>query len=115
MAVKPGDVSGHGKRRHYRGYSVHRVTYGLDKPLYKAPAQRPSICGLFIPTNDVVYAKGVEVVMDVEIKGATYRVRGVVRHALKVEHQFIRMAKPGMGIEFIDPPEDLLQAIAGLQ
>jgi hypothetical protein len=115
MAKKTGDVSGHGKRRHYRGYSIHRVTYGLDAPIYKAPAQRPSISGIFIATNNVVFSKGVELVMDVEIKGATFRVRGIVRHALKVEAQYMRMAKPGMGIEFIDPPEELVRALEVLQ
>ncbi len=115
MKDSQGGGSSREKRRHRRGYSIQRVTYGIDKPLYKAPAQRLSPGGVFIATNDVVYAPGIELVMDVEIKGATYRVRGVVRHALKVEHQFVRMAKPGMGIEFVDPPEDLMRAIAGLQ
>ncbi len=115
MKDSRGGGSNREKRRHRRGYSIQRVTYGIDKPFYKAPAQRLSPGGVFIATNDVVYAPGIELVMDVEIKGEAHRVHGIVRHALKVEHQFVRMAKPGMGVEFVDPPGELVLAIEGLR
>ncbi len=98
-------------RRFERGYKSYRVAYGLKDPEHRAFARRPSPTGLFIATNGVVYALGVEIVMDLEIGGRTYRARGVVKNSLKVDSRMVRIMKPGMGIAFTEMGDDLKAAL----
>ena len=102
------------RRRHKRGFATIPVTYGPEEPEFKAVARRLSIRGFFIDTNQVVYADGSTINLELEIGGKIYRAVGVVRHALKVDVRFSKIKRPGMGVELIDMDKDLKEAIAGL-
>ena len=99
------------KRRQNRGYKSYRVKYGLDAPDHQAYARRLSETGLFIATNMIVYPTGSKIVMDIDIAGTVYHATGLVRNALKIEARYVRLAKPGMGVEFIEPMPELKQAL----
>jgi hypothetical protein len=107
-----GRGAGRNRRRHERGFSSYALRYGAKGPIHRAYARRLSQGGLFIATNLHVFAEGVVLDLAVEIRGVVYPVRGVVRHALKVEARYVGISKPGMGIEFLDASEDLKKAIA---
>ena len=107
MGIIGGGQHGRDKRRHQRGFRSFPLIYGMAKPEYRAMARRLSVGGLFIATNLVVYTPGTTLVMDLTIGGAVHRVTGIVRHSLKIDSRFVRITKPGMGIEFLDASEDL--------
>ena len=102
---------GRKKRRQTRGYRSYRVKYGLDVPEHQAYARRLSEVGLFIATNMIVYPVGSKIVMDIDIGGTVYRATGLVRDALKTEARYVRLSKPGMGIEFTGAIPELKQAL----
>ena len=99
------------KRRQNRGYRSYPVKYGRDIPEHEAYARRLSEAGLFIATNRIVYPVGSSIIMDIDIGGTVYHVAGRVRNALKIEARYVRLFKPGMGIEFIEARPDLKQAL----
>ncbi len=111
MGIIGGGQRGRDLRRHKRGFRSYPMTYGLGKPEHRAMARRLSISGLFISTNMVVYQPGTVITMDLVVSGATYRVSGMVRHSLKIDSRFVRITKPGMGIEFLDATEELRRVI----
>ncbi len=111
MSQTGNKAGGRERRRHRRGYSSYRVTYGVERPEHRATARRLSAGGLFIFTNKVVYAPGVEVIMDIEVAGRVHRAVGVVRHSVKIDPRFARVVKPGMGIAFLEAGEDLRKAV----
>lgn len=87
----------------------------MENPEHQATARRLSPTGVFIATNNVVFAKGVRLNLELEIEGSKYRAVGIVRYAIKVESRFVRIFKPGMGIEFQWIEDRLRDAIGKLK
>lgn len=70
--------------------------------------------GLFISTNRPVYTVGSRIVVEIPSPGGSHIVPAIVRHAKRVPPQLIRMARPGMGVEFVSLPDDLRKFLESL-
>jgi len=102
------------RRREERKYKRIRVRYGHRETAHKAIAQQISAGGLFLSTNDVVYANDSPIV--VEITGPTdiWLVSGIVRHAIKVHPSMASFTRPGMGVELTHVPDACREYLASL-
>ena len=92
------------RRREERKYKRIRVRYGHRETAHKAIAQQISAGGLFLSTNDVVYANDSPIVVEITGPSETWLASGIVRHAIKVHPSLVRFAKPGMGVELTHVP-----------
>ena len=101
MAIRQ-HVSATRKRRYKRSYKIYHIQYGPKGTEHRANARRLSEAGLFIDSNAAVYAIDTPLVINIEIDGEVYTVRGMVRNSRKIDPRFIRLLKPGMGIEFTE-------------
>ena len=100
------------KKRHYkRGYKIYRVQYGPTGTEHRAYARRLSERGLFIDSNRAVYTAGSTLIMHIEMDGAVYSARGLVRNARTSDARLISIMKPGMGVEFTDISPELRTVI----
>ena len=92
-------------RREARKFKRIFVRYGHKQPDHKAVAQQISASGVFLATNEIVYAKNSPVVVEITGPAETWLVAGIVRYAIKVHPGLARFTKPGMGIELTDIPD----------
>jgi hypothetical protein len=102
------------KRREARKYRRIFVRFGHKQPEHKAVAQQISASGLFLATNEVVYANNSPVVVEIKGPAETWLVAGIVRYAIKVHPSLARFNKPGMGVELTtipDPCRDYLNSL----
>ena len=90
------------------------VRFGHPEPRHQAVAQRITTKGFFLATNTNVYAVGSTIVVEVRGPAGTWVLRGIVRHAFKAPPSLAGFTKPGMGVEFIDLPDDCRQYLASL-
>ena len=102
------------RRREERKFKRIFVRYGRAAAEHKAIAQHISAGGLFLSTNEVVYANNTPVVVEITGLAQTWIVAGVVRHAIKVPPSLARFTKPGMGVELTDIPDALRDYLASL-
>jgi len=105
---------GRNKRREERKYKRIFVRFGHKKPEHRAVAQQISASGLFLATNEVVYANNSPVVVEIKGPAETWLVAGIVRYAIKVHPSLARFNKPGMGVELTtipDPCRDYLNSL----
>ena len=93
------------KRREKRKFKRLFVRYGHKELEHKAVAQQISAGGLFLSTNDTVYANNSPIVIEIKGPSETWLVAGIVRYAIKVHPHIARFAKPGMGVELTHLPE----------
>jgi hypothetical protein len=109
-------VSG-GKREQRRAARKFRrlfVRYGREAPSHRAIAQQISTVGLFLATNESVYAEGSQVLIEIAGPAETWVVAGIVRHAFRVHPSMARFTRPGMGIELTSVPDGCKQYLASL-
>jgi len=102
------------QRRAARKYRRLFVRYGSAAPTHRAIAQQISPVGLFLSTNETVYAEGSPILIEISGPAATWVVAGIVRHAFKVHPTMARFTKPGMGIEFTSVPDPCRTYLASL-
>ena len=105
---------GRNKRREERKYKRIFVRFGHKQPEHRAVAQQISASGLFLATNEVVYANSSPVVVEITGPAETWLVAGIVRYAIKVHPSLARFNKPGMGVELTtipDPCRDYLNSL----
>jgi hypothetical protein len=102
------------KRREERKYKRIFVRYGATRPEHKAVAQHLSTRGLFLATNEVVFAIGSPIVIEIASPTETWIARGVVRHSYKVHPNLSRFTKPGMGVELVEVPPALCDYLSSL-
>jgi len=105
---------GRNKRREERKYKRIFVRFGHKQPEHRAVAQQISASGLFLATNEVVYANNSPVVVEIKGPAETWLVAGIVRYAIKVHPSLARFNKPGMGVELTtipDPCRDYLNSL----
>jgi hypothetical protein len=102
------------KRREERKFKRIQVRYGHRAPEHRAVAQQITTRGLFLSTNECVYAKDSPILVEITSPGETWVVAGVVRHAFKVHPNLARFTRPGMGVELTDLPESCRAYLASL-
>ena len=102
------------KRRETRKFKRIFVRYGHRQPEHRAVAQQITASGLFLATNEIVYAKNSPVVVEITGPAETWLVAGIVRHAVKVHPSVARFNKPGMGVELTMIPDACREYLASL-
>lgn len=102
------------KRREARKFKRIPVRYGHVELTHKAMAQQITTRGLFLSTNESVYAKDSAILVEITSPGETWVVCGIVRHAFKVHPNMARFTRPGMGVELTDLPESCRAYLASL-
>ena len=96
---------GRNKRREERKYKRIFVRFGHKQPEHRAVAQQISASGLFLATNEIVYADNSPIVVEITGPAETWLVAGIVRYAIKVHPNLARFTKPGMGVELTIIPD----------
>ena len=102
------------KRREERKYKRLPVRYGDKTPRHAAIGMQLSSTGMFLSTNDVVYAKGSAILVEIKGPQETWVVNAVVRHGFKVHPNMARFTKPGMGVELTNLPDPCREYLASL-
>ncbi len=102
------------QRRDERKFKRIFVRYGNPTPEHNAVGQQISVSGLFLLTNEIVYAQGTPILIEIKGPAETWVVRGIVRHAVKVHPNMARFTKPGMGVELTDVPPPCRTYLASL-
>lgn len=102
------------QRRAVRKYRRLFVRYGTGTLSHRAVAQQISPVGLFLSTNEAVFAQGSPILVEIAGPAGTWVVAGIVRHAVKVHPSMARFTKPGMGIELTSVPEPCRAYLASL-
>jgi len=102
------------KRREERKFKRILVRYGHAAPEHRAYAMQISTTGMFLATNERVFAEGSPIVVEITGPQETWIVGGIVRHAFKVHPNLARFTKPGMGVELTMIPDPCRTYLASL-
>lgn len=102
------------KRREERKFKRLFVRYGDKAPTHQAIGMQLSTGGMFLSTNDTVYAKGSGIVVEIKGPHETWVVDAIVRHAFKVHPSMARYTRPGMGVELTRLPAACKEYLASL-
>lgn len=86
------------------------VRFGLDKPQHVGFSGNLSTAGLMVRTTRV-FPPGTVLAMELKLPGGIYRLEGVVIWARAGSVQWLQTGRIGMGVMFVNPPEDLLDAL----
>ena|SRR6058998_1718361 len=86
------------------------VRYGPDLPRFIGYSGNVSRTGIMVRATRV-FAPGTVLHLEVKFPSGTYRVRGEVVWARAGNVQWLASGRIGMGINFIEPPEEFLSAI----
>jgi hypothetical protein len=102
------------KRGEDRKFRRIAVRFGTEKPEHRAMGIQISGRGMFLSTNHPIYASGSRLVIEIQGSDGSFNVAAIVRHSKKVPPQMVQHDRPGMGVEFIDPPRELRDYLASL-
>ena len=102
------------KRTEERKFRRVAIRFGLETPEFRGMGIQLSTRGLFISTNNPIFVKGSRLKIEIQSPTGNFQTEAVVRHAKKVSPRMVQMERPGMGVEFIDPPQDLRDFLAAL-
>jgi len=102
------------KREEERKFRRISIRFGLETPEFRAVGIQISSRGLFISTNHPVFIKGCRLKIEIPFPGGILVVQAVVRHSKKVPPAMVQLDRPGMGVEFIEPPQELRNFLASL-
>lgn len=83
------------------------VRYGPDEPRFIGYSGNVSKSGIMVRAVRV-FAPGTILTLELKLPGGTVRVRGLVIWAREGSVQWMATGRVGMGITFIDPPEDIV-------
>jgi PilZ domain-containing protein len=86
------------------------VRYGPEEPRYIGYSGNVSRTGIMVRATRV-FAPGTVLHLEVKFPSGTYRVRGEVVWARAGSVQWLASGRVGMGINFIEPPEEFLNAV----
>lgn len=95
---------------------VHRrveVRFGPDRARYIGYSRNVSRTGIMVGAARV-FAPGTVLNLELTFPSTTFRLRGQVVWARSGSVEWVATGRVGMGITFIDPPEDLLRTIRGI-
>ncbi len=90
------------------------LRFGLEAPKHRATGVQISTRGLFIYTIHFIYPPGSKVIVEISTPKGRYTVPAIVRHAKKMPALLINNERCGMGVNFISPPQELLDHLASL-
>jgi len=96
-----------GKQSTRRSRKRIEVRYGPDEPRFIGYSGNLSKAGIMVRTIRV-FAPGTLLQLELKLPGGTVRVRGEVVWAREGTVGWLATGRVGMGISFIDPPEDLV-------
>ena len=102
------------KREEERKFKRISLRFGVETPEFRGMGIQISSRGLYISTNNPIFGKGSRLKIEIQCPQGTFLVGAVVRHAKKVLPQMVPMGRPGMGVEFIDPPQGLRDFLSSL-
>ncbi len=102
------------KRVEERKFKRISLRFGLEKPEYRGVGIQVSSRGLFISTNRPIFVAGSQLRIEIDTPNGSCSVVAIVRHAKKVPPQMVQLERPGMGVEFIDPPPELRDYLSSL-
>ena len=102
------------KREEERKFRRISIRFGLETPEFRAMGIQISSKGLFISTNHPIFIKGCRLKIEIPSSGGCFRVDAIVRHAKKVPPPMAQLDRPGMGVEFIEPSQELRNFLASL-
>lgn len=102
------------KRKEERKFRRVSIRFGLKTPEFRAMGIQISSRGLFISTNHPVFIRGCRLKIEIPSPGGVFLVEAVVRHSKKVPTAMVQVDRPGMGVEFIEPPQELRNFLASL-
>jgi len=96
------------KQKSRRGRRRVQVRYGVGEPRFIGYSGNISRTGVMVRAARV-FPPGT--VLDIELKfpDHIFRLRGEVVWAREGSYQWVLVGRVGMGINFIEPPEDLLR------
>ncbi len=107
-------MKGRYKRAEERKFKRIALRFGLEKPEYRGVGIQISTHGLFISTNHPIFVTGSRLKIEIDTPDGPLNVTAVVRHAKKVPPQLVQYGRPGMGVEFTDPPPEIRDYLAAL-
>jgi hypothetical protein len=102
------------KRAEERKFRRVAVRFGAEKAEHRAMGIQISSRGMFLSTNHPIYAAGSKLIIEIQGPNSIFTVVATVRHSKKVPPQIVQHDRPGMGVEFIDPPPELRDYLASL-
>ncbi len=86
------------------------VLFGPDEPRYLGYSRNISKTGMMVGTMRV-FAPGTILNLRVTLPSGTFEVRGSVIWAREGPVEWLRMGRVGMGLRFVDPPEELVSRL----
>lgn len=102
------------KRVRERKFKRILVRFGLEAPQFTAPAIQISTQGLFISTSHPVYLPGTNLSIEISTPSGSYKVTAIVRHAKRLPRRQLQQERSGMGVEFINLPQELREYLGSL-
>jgi hypothetical protein len=102
------------KRGDERKFKRAPLRYGTDKAEHAGMGIRLSTTGVFITANRPIFKKGTRIVVEFKTSAGPITVSAIVRHCRNIAPQLSSPGQNGMGVEFIDPPPELVEYLAGL-
>ena len=86
------------------------VRFGLDKPQHIGYSGNLSTAGLMVRTTKV-FPPGTVLAMELKLSEGIYALEGMVIWARSGDVQWLQSGRIGMGVMFVNPPEELLDAL----
>lgn len=102
------------KRAEERKFKRIAVCFGAERPEHRAMGIQISNQGMFLSTNQPIFAPGTRLIIEIQGSNGSFNLVAIVRHSKKVPPQMVQHDRPGMGVEFIDPPPELRDYLASL-
>ena len=87
------------------------VRYGVKEPNLTGYSGNISRTGMMVRAIRV-FGPGVTLNLELRLPDRTIKLRGVISWAREGSLQLLPTGRIGMGIKFIDPPEELLRSLA---
>ena len=102
------------RRNEERKFKRIEVRYGADKPTHRGFAVQLSSKGAFIAARAPIYEIGSNIIVEFALPEGICTATAVVRHCKSLPPHMAAFGKPGMGIELLSAPDELLEHLANL-
>jgi hypothetical protein len=102
------------RRDEQRKFKRIEVRYGTDKATHRGFAVQISSRGAFIAARHPIYEAGSRIIIAFALPDGICTATAVVRHCKSLPPQMARFGKPGMGVELVSAPEELLEYLRNL-
>jgi hypothetical protein len=101
---------GKGKQGSRRVRRRVEVRFGPSEPRFIGYSRNLSRSGMMVGAVRV-FAPGTVLNLEILLTGGTFRVRGMVIWAREGPVEWVHTGRVGMGITFLDPPEEFLSTL----